>query len=80
MESTQEQKPDHVVAQDDSDEEFSIEVVKDISQEQEASLFTFLQKVKKACKEDDSVPDFVGSQVTEWLQELQEKGSLAPEK
>ena len=40
MESTQE-KPAQVVAEDD-DEEFSIEVVKDISKEQEASLFTFL--------------------------------------
>lgn len=78
MESTQE-KPPQVVA-DDDDEEFSIEVVKDISKEQEASLFTFLQKVKKACNDDDSVPDFVGSQVTEWLKELQEKGSLEPEK
>ena len=30
-------------------------------------------KVQKACNTDSSVPDFVGSQVSEWLKELDEK-------
>ncbi len=42
-------------------------------------MFTFLQKVQKACEWDTSVPDFVGSQVNEWLKELQEKGSISEE-
>jgi hypothetical protein len=33
----------------------------------------FLMKVSSACKDDNSVPDFVGSQVTEWLKELEVK-------
>jgi hypothetical protein len=61
---------------EEEEDEFTFEVVKDLSKDQEANLFTFLQKVKKACNDDDSVPDFVGSQVTEWLKELQEKEAL----
>jgi len=30
-------------------------------------------KIQKACATDDSVPDFVGSQVNDWLKELNEK-------
>lgn len=30
-------------------------------------------KASKACKDDSSVPDFVGLQVNEWLQELKSK-------
>lgn len=33
----------------------------------------FLAKVSNACKDDSSVPDFVGSQVAEWLKELEDK-------
>ena len=36
----------------------------------------FLKKVKNACANDSSVPDFVGSQVEEWLNEFKEKGFL----
>lgn len=60
---------------DEDGDEFSIEVVGNISQEQESNLLTFLQKVSRACDNDSSVPDFVGSQVNEWLKELQEKGA-----
>lgn len=75
------QKHEEVKPQvEEEDDDFTIEVVKDLSTEQEQNLFTFLQKVQKACKEDSSVPDFVGSQVQDWLKELQEKGTLEPEK
>jgi len=63
---------------EEEDDDFSIEVVKDLSPEQEQNLFTFLQKVQRACNDDSSVPDFVGSQVEDWLKELQEKGHLEP--
>ncbi|TNV73126.1 hypothetical protein FGO68_gene12208 [Halteria grandinella] len=46
-----------------------------MSKEQESNLLTFLQKVSRACDNDNSVPEFVGSQVNEWLKELQEKGT-----
>jgi hypothetical protein len=32
-----------------------------------------LLKLSKACKDDNSVPDFVGSQVNDWLNELKVK-------
>ncbi|CDW91757.1 UNKNOWN [Stylonychia lemnae] len=44
-----------------------------LTAEQEATLFAFLQKVQKACNTDDSLPDFIGAQVQDWLQELEQK-------
>lgn len=55
---------------DEEGEEFSIEVVGNISKEQETNLLTFLQKVSRACDNDSTVPEFVGTQVQEWLKEL----------
>ena len=62
--------------EEDNENDFIVE--KDLSEAQEVDLLQFLAKVQKACGEDSSVPDFVGSQVSEWLKELQEKGTLAP--
>ena len=39
--------------------------------EEEANLAEFLKKVSVACNNDKSVPDSVGSQVMQWLQELE---------
>lgn len=39
--------------------------------EEEANLAEFLKKVSVACSNDKSVPDTVGSQVMQWLQEIE---------
>ena len=44
-----------------------------IMSEEEENLAAFLLKVQKACADDKSVPDFVGLQVNEWMQELNDK-------
>ena len=44
-----------------------------LSPEQEQNLKTFLSKLSVACKEDKSVPLFVGEQVNVWLKEMEEK-------
>ena len=41
--------------------------------EEEANLAEFLMKVQKACENDKSVPAFVGLQVDQWMQELNDK-------
>ena len=38
--------------------------------EEQANLAVFLQKIQKACKKDSEVPDFLGPQVDQWLQEI----------
>lgn len=53
---------------------------KDISPEEEEGLMKFLMKVQNACKQDSSVPDFVGSQVDTWMQELIAKQPLEQDK
>lgn len=72
-------QPKTIAKDQESDEEFTIEVVKDMSKEQENDLVSFLKKVSRACDQDSSVPDFVAPQVNEWLKELAEKGTLEPE-
>lgn len=42
------------------------------TKEEEATLAEFLKKVSVACNNDKSVPGFVGSQVQEWLKEMEE--------
>lgn len=61
---------------EEEEDDGTIVVEKELSAQQESDLFAFLQKVQKACKNDSSVPDFVGSQVHDWLTELQEKGQV----
>ena len=63
-------KHEEVKPQEEEEDDGTIEVVKELSAQQESDLFSFLQKVQKACKNDSSVPDFVGSQVNDWLTEL----------
>ena len=36
-------------------------------------MHEFLKKIQVACQNDSDVPDFVGAQVGEWLQELDDK-------
>ena len=47
MESSAE--PKTIAKDEESDEEFTIEVVKDMSKEQENDLVSFLKKVSRAC-------------------------------
>ena len=53
----------------------TFQVEENLSSQQETDLLAFLMKCQKACGEDNSVPDFVGSQVSQWLLELQQKES-----
>eukprot|EP00347_Sterkiella_histriomuscorum_P002673 403367240 len=65
----------------DEEEDDGVDCLKqeeNLTEEQEATLFAFLQKVSKACDEDSSVPDFVGLQVGDWLKELQDKNAAQP--
>ena len=64
-------KAEHTV--DDDQENFCLDQVAELTQDQEADLAAFLLKVQKACGEDKSVPKFVGAQVDEWIKELDEK-------
>ena len=58
---------------DNAQDAASIEQAKELTAEEEENLAAFLQKVQKACADDKSVPDFVGLQVNQWMQELNDK-------
>lgn len=66
MESTEANKVESVVANEET-KETGFQVEENLSSQQETDLLAFLMKCQKACGEDNSVPDFVGSQVNQWL-------------
>ena len=68
--NNQEQKPEE--GGDNGEEEVPF-VAPELSADEEASLAVFLQKVQKACADDKSVPTFVGTQVDDWLKEINDK-------
>ena len=69
LSSAQEQDVD---ANEDDDTDY-LKQEENLSEEQEATLFAFLQKVQKACGDDSSLPDFIGLQVNDWIKELEVK-------
>ena len=72
----QEQTPEEVKGEEElKDDQLENDPFKppDLSKDEEANLAQFLQKIQKACADDKSVPMFVGSQVDDWLKEINDK-------
>ena len=44
-----------------------------LDQDESAKLADFLTKVSKACKNDKSLPGFIGDQVNTWMAELKQE-------